>query len=144
MVGPKPVDLNLGWRLKFELEAAGFSSRTANALAYSGTIESVAQLRVADWGDPAEGNGLGWTLLRVPGVGPRGLAEVNAFRAGASPREAEKYVVPRLSVAIDSQTLAALDLWRHTQADKPSRSEAARRVLSGTLASRLAGSGTGA
>jgi hypothetical protein len=126
---PTPVD---SWAVRDELRAAGFSSQTAAALAFGARI-GPDELRHAPWGSPEQRQGLAWELLGVRKLGPKGLAEVIAFREGRDPRTAAASGVCRTVVPLTPEMLQALDAWIAKQPKPCSRSEAIRAFVAGGL-----------
>jgi hypothetical protein len=122
-------DITNAWVLAGQLKAAGFSSRTANALVHGAKIPSLEHVRKAHWGDGSPGSGLRWELSCCPNMGPKGLAEVEAYRRGEHPGPARPPGPVRLSVSIEEHLLPGLDAWIEHQAEpRPTRAQALLRL----------------
>lgn len=117
--------------LEAELEDAGFSSRTINALKYGLQLASIEQLQSAEWGSQKHRNGLAWELSVLPNLGPKGFAEVQAFRDLGDARRAATVVPTSVSARLQPQEVAKLDAWASERG--VSRTEAVRRILLSTL-----------
>lgn len=115
------------WALRDRLLALGFSSRTANALAYNAELENVEQLRSATWGNGEPGSGLLWVLRCSPRIGIRAIAEVEGFRRGEPPSAARLPRQAKVTASLSEAELSELDAYREALPDKPSRPEALRR-----------------
>ena len=121
------------WALSQALKGAGFSSRTAHALAYGSVATSLADLKSRPWGSREEQDGLMWDLRCLPNLGPKGMAEVVAFRAGLDPRSAKAPGAERVSVPFKPEELASLDAWIAKQPSKTNRPEAIRILTAAAL-----------
>lgn len=119
--------------LGVELHAAGFSTRTVNALVYSLGLSSLEQLRTAEWGSVEDRTGLAWALQTLPNMGRKGLAEVVAFRAGLDPKAARPAGKRYYSVPLDDAEFAALDAWIAAQPKPVGRPEAIRAMVVASL-----------
>jgi hypothetical protein len=114
--------------------AAGFSTRTANALIYSARINHPDELKTGDWGNGRpDDEGLSRRLTVTPNLGAKGLAEVEAFRAGRDPRTAVAPGPTKFTVPLDDGQLAALDAWIAAQPKPVSRPEAIRAMVAVAL-----------
>jgi hypothetical protein len=119
--GDRGLDFVAAGQLTKHLQALGFSTRTANGLVYGAEIKSVEELKTREW------NELSQDLSRAPSLGPKGIAEVEAFRRGEDPKSGRAPGPIKITVPLSDDELAALDAYREAQADKPSRPEALRR-----------------
>ncbi len=116
-----------------ELRAAGFSRRTANALVYSSRVESLEALMSGPWGDRNDTTSLCWELSVTPGLGPKGVAEVLAFREGRDPRTAVAPGPIKAILLLGPEEVAALDAWIAKQPEPVSRPEAIRAFVAAGL-----------
>jgi hypothetical protein len=110
-------------------KSAGFSARAAYALAYSDLNLTPEQLRSLPWGNPRRSGSLAWRISLLPRLGPKGLAEIEAFRAGRDPASARPPGEFKAVVPLPSELLDRLDAWIAQQPDGPSRPEAIRRMI---------------
>lgn len=94
-----------------QLHEAGFTARTIHALIYSLRLESLEELRTAEWGSVRDGTGLATVLSRLPNMGPKGFAEVQAFREHGDPRKANEIAATSVSAKFSPDELRALDEW---------------------------------
>ncbi len=117
------------WGLGQALREAGFSGRTAQALAYCGLIQTPEDLKTMRWGEPSDRTTLRGMLGVVPGLGPKGIAEIEAFRATGAPRDAELNAPTSVSTKLHPAELAALDRWIERQDTRVSRSQAVRLIV---------------
>jgi Ribbon-helix-helix protein, copG family len=117
--------------LEGELASAGFSTRTINALIYGLQLQSVDELRSAEWAPVGDKNGLATTLGRIPNMGAKGLAEVQAFREQGDARQAIPSGPSSVSARLRPNELASLDAW--AAAHGMSRAEAIRTMLLSAL-----------
>ena len=130
MASPFDFDLeesNRKFRFKHDLQQAGFSTRTINALVYGSRVKDIEELQSAPWGDRNLPDTLCWELSVAPSMGPKGIAEVEAFRRGEDPRSAKRSGPANVTVRLTEDQLAKLDAYRDAQSDKPTRAEALRR-----------------
>ncbi len=121
VVGDNEPDFISAGRLRDQLQALGFSTRTANGLVYGAEIKSLEELKARPWSELSE------HLSRAPGLGPKGIAEVDAFRRGEVPESGRPSGPSKITVPLSDDQLAELDAYREAQPDKPSRPEALRR-----------------
>jgi len=119
--------------LEQELLTAGLSSRTTNALIFGADLYSIEQLTKPRWGDPKDRDSLHWWLCRVPGLGPKGIAEVVALRAGRDPGAARLLGQRAVTVPLGSADLGALDAWIAKQPKPITRPEAIRAIVRASL-----------
>lgn len=117
--------------LEGELAEAGFSSRTINALKYGLQLESIDQLKSAEWGSVKERTGLAGALSVLPNMGRKGFAEVQAFREHGDARRAATIAPTSVSARLDPPEIAKLDAWAAERGI--SRTEAVRRIVLSTL-----------
>ncbi len=117
--------------LEAELAEVGFSSRTINALIYSLRLESIDQLRSAEWGSEKDRTGLAWILSTLPNMGAKGSAEVRAFRDHGDARRAVTMAPSSVSARLQPQEVAKLDAWAAERG--LSRTEAVRSIVPSTL-----------
>jgi hypothetical protein len=110
-----------------ELHEVGFSTRAINALVYGFGLERLHQLRTAPWGSVEARKGLSWDLLRVPNLGPRGLAQVQSFREHGSASLASELSSTIVSVRLSPAECARLQAWAEERG--VSRPEAARLIV---------------
>jgi hypothetical protein len=121
--------------LAVALLSAGFSARTANAIAYgSFGVASVEDLRDRPLGTRDEPGSLLQQLGMTSGVGAQGIEEVEAFRAGLHPQRGRR-PVNTFTITLTPAQLAALDNWIEKQPDGLSRLEAIRAIVDATLPS---------
>jgi len=111
------------------LLAAGFSSHTINALIRHSRVGSLEQLKNAPWGDRRVPGTLAWQLATTPNLGRKGIAEVEAFRAGLDPGTARAPGLTYTSVPLSPVELNALDAFLAKQPKKVSRPEAIRAFV---------------
>lgn len=115
-----------------QLEEAGFSPRSIYALRYGLNLETIDQLKTAEWGSEKRAGGLAFELRTLPGLGERGFAEVVAFRAHGDARRAADVAPSTVSIKLAPLDVAKLDRWASTQG--VSRTSAARVMLLDALA----------
>ena len=118
-------------RLEAELEDVGFSIRTIRALIYNLGLERLEDLKSAEWGSVKERTGLATVLSRLPNMGPKGVAEVQAFREHGDARRATKIAPTSVGARLHPSELAALDAWATTRG--LTRSEAVHEILISAL-----------
>ena len=117
-----------------ELKAAGFSTRTCNALIYGVGLRSLDEVRTAEGGSKKSRTGLAWELSILANFGQKGLFEVEAFRAGRDPRTARSQDRQTVAVSLAGVELDILDAWIAEQTDpEPSRPAAIRAMMQATL-----------
>jgi len=116
-----------------DLLGTGFSTRTANALTYGSPIETLAELKTREWGDRRTPGTLAWELSTTPNLGPKSLAEIEAFRTRGDPTAAKLQGPTHVRVPLSADQLAALDAFIAKQPKKVSRSEAIRTFVSAGL-----------
>ena len=97
--------------LEGELASAGFSTRTINALIYGLQLQSVDKLRSAEWGSIKAGTRLVTAPSRTTNMGPKGVAEVQAFREQGDARRAAPAGPSSVSARLQPNELARLDAW---------------------------------
>jgi hypothetical protein len=112
-----------------ELVAAGFSTRTRNALTSNfSPVTSLEELRTRPWGHRNAPHTLSRQLWRTPNLGRKGMAEVEVFREGGDPRTARPRGMTYMNVPLDPAQLTALDAWIASQPKPLSRPQALRRL----------------
>lgn len=121
----------LRYGLEQELAEAGFSSRTINALVYGLQLESLNQLRSGEWGSAKDRTGLASELSRLPNMGPKGIAEVQAFRECGDARRAVTVAPTSVSARLNPSEITKLDTWASERG--LSRTEAVRSIVLSTL-----------
>ena len=115
-----------------DLVRAGFSARVARALHTAGDI-SLEGLRTLPWGNRRDTSSLSWRIATLPGVGLRGRAEIEAFRAGKNPRSARSAGKVTVSVPMEPGLLAQLDAFIEAQPKPVSRQETIRAFVAAGL-----------
>jgi hypothetical protein len=98
------------------------------------TFSDVEELRTRRWGNGAPGDdGLLRQLSTVPGLGPKGIAQVEAWRNGRHPSSAVAPGPVRVSVPLEPDTVTALDAWIAQQPTPVTRAEAIRAMVTASL-----------
>jgi hypothetical protein len=126
-------DLNATWLREKELWAVGFSRRTARALIYSLNIQSLEVLGSMEWGSRKGRRGLCWELSMLPGIGPKGEAEVIAFREYGDARRLTKPGPVKVLVPLGADLADSLDAWIANQPKPVSRPEAIRAMVEAAM-----------
>ncbi|MCC7266306.1 MAG: hypothetical protein IT546_03080 [Caulobacteraceae bacterium] len=117
--------------LREQLQEAGFSTRTVNALIYHYELQDLRQLTAVDWGSVEDRTGLVAVLRRLANLGQKGIAEVRAFREFGDARLAWRIAPTSVSARLEPSELAALDVWADARGF--TRTQAVRAILTEAL-----------
>lgn len=121
----QPIDL------RERLQDAGFSTRTINALINSYELQHLGQLTAAEWDSAEDSSGLMAALRRLPNLGQKGIAEVQAFREFGDARMASRIAPTNVSIRLEPNELASLDVWARGRGF--TRAEAVHAILAAVL-----------
>jgi hypothetical protein len=110
-----------------ELADVGFSNRTINAVIYDLQLESMDELRQLEWGSVKERTGLVTALNRLPHIGMKSIAEVQAFRELGNASLAASLAPTEVRVFLQPGEIKALERWASERG--LTRTEAVRALI---------------